>query len=159
MQLILCKDNANRTQPSLLEIAEVKLILYKDNANRTQSSLLEIAEVKLILYKDNANRTQSSLLEIAEVKLILCKYRNIFPYTLYIKNKKKSLPSFSSVFPTIVKNKTRNFFSYNHHTIFVNYQIFFPNYRTKDSFISLIFFADVHIDEIRTAGRLKRSDS
>ena len=48
-----CKDNASRTQSSLLEIAEAKLILCKDNASRTQSSLLEIAEAKLILYKDN----------------------------------------------------------------------------------------------------------
>ena len=50
----VCKDNANRTQSSLLEIAKVQLILCKDNANRTQSSLLEIAEVQLIFYKDNA---------------------------------------------------------------------------------------------------------
>ena len=33
---ILCKDNANRMQSSLLEIAEAPLILCKDNANRTQ---------------------------------------------------------------------------------------------------------------------------
>ncbi|MFA4046869.1 hypothetical protein HPS54_03995 [Prevotella sp. PCHR] len=46
------KDNASRTQSSLLEIAEAKLILCKDNASRTQSSLLEIAEAKLILYKN-----------------------------------------------------------------------------------------------------------
>ncbi len=38
-------------QSNLLEIAEVQLILCKDNANRMQSNLLEIAEVQLILCK------------------------------------------------------------------------------------------------------------
>ena len=53
-------------------------ILFRDSANRTQSSLLGIAEVQPILCKDSANQRQSSLLGIAEVQPILCKDNTLF---------------------------------------------------------------------------------
>ena len=47
-------------QSSTLEDAEVQLILCKNNANRMQSSTLEIAEVQLILCKNTKNLRETS---------------------------------------------------------------------------------------------------
>ena len=49
--LILCKDNANERQKSLLLFVRVPLIFYKDNANERQKSLLLFVRVPLIFYK------------------------------------------------------------------------------------------------------------
>ena len=47
-------------QPSTLEVAEVQLILCKNNANRMQPSTLEVAEVQLILCKNTKNLRETS---------------------------------------------------------------------------------------------------
>ena len=47
-------------QSSTLEIAEVQLILCKNNANRMQPSTLEVAEVQLILCKNTKNLRETS---------------------------------------------------------------------------------------------------
>jgi hypothetical protein len=47
-------------QSSTLEVAEVQLILCKNNANRMQPSTLEIAEVQLILCKNTKNLRETS---------------------------------------------------------------------------------------------------
>ncbi len=65
MQLILCKDNANREQNHqvLLECyAEMQLILCKDNANREQNHqacLNVMPRCRLSYCRDNANREQN----------------------------------------------------------------------------------------------------
>jgi len=56
----------------------IKCSFGKNNANRTQKSLLYFDEVQLILCKNNANRMQKSLLYFVEVQLILCKDIQIF---------------------------------------------------------------------------------
>ena len=47
-------------QSSTFEIAEVQLILCKNNANRMQPSTLEVAEVQLILCKNTKNLRETS---------------------------------------------------------------------------------------------------
>ena len=59
MQLILCKDNANREENemnSFISYPEMQLILYKDNANREENEMnlfISYPEMQLILYKCN----------------------------------------------------------------------------------------------------------
>ena len=63
MQLILCKDNANREQKRqtcLSGYAEMQLIFCKDNANREQkrqTCLSGYAEMQLIFCKDKQSLT------------------------------------------------------------------------------------------------------
>ena len=56
-----------------LDIAEPKLILCKDNANESNESLLLFSRVQLIFCKDNASERNESLLLHCRVQLILCK--------------------------------------------------------------------------------------
>ena len=52
---VRCHIERNQRVDTLIAPLRMQLIFYKDNANRTQSSLLEIAEMQLIFYKDNIN--------------------------------------------------------------------------------------------------------
>ena len=58
---ILCKDNANEMNVSLLTNSRVQLSLCKDNANERKESLLSVSRVQLILCKDNANQAQHKI--------------------------------------------------------------------------------------------------
>ena len=55
VQLVLCKDNANERNGSLLTDCRVQLVLCKDNANERNGSLLTDCRVQLVLCKDIHN--------------------------------------------------------------------------------------------------------
>ena len=55
---ILCNDNANECNKSLLLYCRVPLILCNDNANECNKSLLLYCRVPLILCKDTAKEVR-----------------------------------------------------------------------------------------------------
>ncbi|MEE1120378.1 MAG: hypothetical protein UHT92_01645, partial [Prevotella sp.] len=73
VRYILYIDSANRTQSSLLEIAEVQPILCKDSANREKRMLVFFSEVQPILCKVSANREKKMLVFFSEAPPKLCK--------------------------------------------------------------------------------------
>ena len=66
-----CSSKAVKRSFTRLDIAEPKLILCKDNANECNESLLLYCRVQLVLCKDNANERNESLLLYCRVQLIL----------------------------------------------------------------------------------------
>ena len=57
---ILCKDNANERNESLLSNCRVQLIFCKDNANERNESLLSNCRVQLIFCKDSKKKIKKS---------------------------------------------------------------------------------------------------